>query len=203
MVAVELAGGVMVIGGHVGQGLVTVTECTATNLTFEQVGQSLVMVSVEPGGANVAVVFDAVVVEPDPGIVTGGHVGQGLYTVAVEFAAGILIGGQVGQGLYSVSVEPDPGIVIGGQVGHDLYTVVAEPDPVIVTGGHVGQGLYTVVLALDPEIVVIGQVGQGLMTVVETLSTGATWPEGTCTYGLTGDVWFLKGCGTNGTPVER
>lgn len=157
MVDVELAGDVNVIGGHVGQGFVTDTECTVTNLIVEQVGQSLVMVSVELGVVTVAEVFDSIVVEPDPGIVIGGQVGQGLYTVAVEFDPGILIGGQVGQGLYSVSVEPDPGIVIGGQVG---------------------QGLYTVVLALDPEIVVIGQVGQALVTVVETLTPGAIWPEG-------------------------
>lgn len=122
MVAVELAGDVIVSGRHVGQGFVTVAECTVTNLTFVQVGQSLVMVSVsvEVGGVTVAGVLDSVVAEFDPGI---------------------LIGGQVRQGLYSVSVEPDPGMVTGGQVGQGLYTVVAEPDPGLVTAGQVGQGL--------------------------------------------------------------
>lgn len=91
----------------------------------------------------------------------------------------------------------------GGQVGQGLYTVVAEPVPGIVTGGQVGQGLYTVVFEFDPEIVEIGQVGQGLVTVVEALTAGATWPEGPYGCGLTDDVWFLKGCGTNGTPVLR
>ena len=70
-------------------------------------------------------------------------------------------------------------------------------------GGQVGQGLYTVVLDVDPEIVLIGQVGQGLVTVVVTLTAGATWPVGIYTCGLTGEVRFLKECGTNGTPVLR
>ena len=48
-----------------------------------------------------------------------------------------------------------------------------------------------------------GQVGQGLVTVVETLTAGAAWPEGTYTCGLTGDVWFWKECGIDGTPVLR
>lgn len=81
MVAVELAGGVIVFGGHVEQGFVTVAERTVTNLTVVQVGQSLVMVivSVELGGVSVAGVLDSVIVEPDPlGIVIGGQVGHGL-----------------------------------------------------------------------------------------------------------------------------
>lgn len=95
MVAVELAGGVIVFKGHVGQGLVTVAECTVTNLTFVQVGQSMVMVvvSVELGEVTVAGVLDSVIVEFDPGI---------------------LIIGQVGQGLYFISVEPSPEVVTGG-----------------------------------------------------------------------------------------
>ena len=61
---------------------------------------------------------------------------------------GILIGGQVGQGLYTVSVELDPEAVIGGQVGQGLYTVVLDVDPEIVLIGQVGQGLVTVVVTL-------------------------------------------------------
>lgn len=121
MVAVELAGDVVVSREHVEQVLVTATESTVTNLTVVQVGQSLVIVvSNELGGVIVVGVLNSVI---------------------VEFDLAILMGGQVGQGLYSVSVEAEPEIVTGGQVGQGLYTVVAEPDPGIVTGGQVGQGL--------------------------------------------------------------
>ena len=71
----------------------------------------------------------------------------------------------------------------------------------MVVGGQEGQGLYTVVLESGPEIVLTGQVGQGLVTVVDTLTAGSTGPVGICTCGLTGEVWFLKGYGTNGAPV--
>lgn len=80
IVVVELAGDVIVVGEHVEQGFVTVTDCTVMNLIVVQVGQSLVMVnvSVEVGGVIVAGVLDSVIVELDPGIVTGEQVGQGL-----------------------------------------------------------------------------------------------------------------------------
>ena len=108
-----------------------------------------------------------------------------------------LIGGQVGQSLVVIVTSLVLCVVIVEGV---LDSVAVEPDFVMVVGGQVGQGLYTVVAELDPDIVVIGQVGQGLVIVVETLTAGA---EGIWTCGLTDEVWFLKGCGTNGTPVLR
>ena len=60
----------------------------------------------------------------------------------------MVTGGQVGQGLYTVVAEPDPETVTGGQVGQGSYTVWSEPDPKIVEIGQVEQGLVTVVEAL-------------------------------------------------------
>ena len=132
MVAVELAGDVIVFGGHVGQGFVTVAEFTVTNLTVVHVGQSLVIVVLaELGGMTVAGMLNLVVADVDPEILIG----------VADPDPGIVMGGQVGQGLYTVVAGPDPGIVMGGQVGQGLYTVVADPDPGTVIGGQVGQGL--------------------------------------------------------------
>ena len=41
------------------------------------------------------------------------------------------------------------------------------------------------------------------MTVVEPLTAGAIWPEGTYTCELTVEVWSVKECGLDGTPVLR
>ena len=77
MVAIELAGDVIVSTGHVEQ--VLVTDSTVTNLTAEHVGQSLVKVikillsEVIVGGG-----MSSATVEPDPVIVTKGQVGQAL-----------------------------------------------------------------------------------------------------------------------------
>lgn len=79
MVAVELAGDVIVSTGHEEQVFVTPTDCTVTNLIVVHVGQSLVMVvSVSLWEVTVAGVLDSVIVEPDSVIVTRGQVGQGL-----------------------------------------------------------------------------------------------------------------------------
>lgn len=79
MVAVELAGDVIVSTGHEEQVFVTLTDCTVTNLIVVHVGQSLVMVvSVSLWEVTVAGVLDSVIVEPDSVIVTRGQVGQGL-----------------------------------------------------------------------------------------------------------------------------
>ena len=98
MVAVELAGDVIVSTGHVEQGLDT--DVAVTNLTVGHVGQSLVMVitvllsEVIIGGG-----MSSATVEPDPVTVTKGQVGQGLETVTVVPVPGMVIAGQVGQGL--------------------------------------------------------------------------------------------------------
>ena len=79
MVAVELDCNVIDSTGHVEQVFVVLTECTLTNLIVVHVGQSLVMVvSLSLWEVIVAGVLDSVVVEPDPVIVMGEQVGQGL-----------------------------------------------------------------------------------------------------------------------------
>ena len=89
MVSVEFADGV------------TLTECTVIYFTVGQVEQSwlTVVVEFEASGAAVTEVLSSVAVGNDPGILMGGHVGQGLYSVSVEPCPAIVIGGQVGQGL--------------------------------------------------------------------------------------------------------
>ena len=77
MVAVELAGDVIVSTGHVEQ--VLVTDSTSTNLTVGHVGQSLVTIiswllsEVIVGGG-----MSSATVEPDPVAVTLWQVGHGL-----------------------------------------------------------------------------------------------------------------------------
>ena len=114
MVAVELAGDVIVSTGHVEQeGLVT--DSAVTNLTVGHVGQSLVtVITVLLSEVIVGGGMSSATVEPDPVTVTKGQVGQGLETVSVVPVPGMVIAGQVGQGLYTVVFEFDSEIVLIG-----------------------------------------------------------------------------------------